>query len=153
MHPPPPPPAYHGRSNVSSGPKPAPLPMQSKPPLMANNVVPTTIHQRGLPLMQPKTILKHPSQYKPTIVQPQQQQQQQLQQPQTSSQPQPLDVKPALTNNVNNIQSIGTTSTLHSIPSQSHTNNLSGTHIPVEKLKATTIAESEWTFIIERFVC
>ncbi|XP_037034840.1 double-stranded RNA-binding protein Staufen homolog 2 isoform X1 [Bradysia coprophila] len=132
MHPPPP--AYHGRSNVSTGPKPAPLPMQNKPPLMANNVVQTAIQQGGsLPLMQPKTILKHPSQYKPIISQPQQHQ------PQTS-QPSTLDGK--VTSNVNNVQTLATASTLHSIPSQSHSNNLpGGAHNPVEKVKPNTTAE------------
>lgn len=135
MHPPPP--TYHGRSNVPSGPKPTPLPMQNKPPPMANNVVPTAIQQRGQPLMQPKTILKHPSQYKPTISQPQIHQQQ----PQTS-QPASLDtVKPPQGNNV---QNSGTTGTLlHSTTSQSHTNNLSGTHVSAEKPKPITTAESK----------
>lgn len=131
MHPPPP--AYHGRSNVPSGPKPTPLTMQNKPPLMANNVIPTVIQQRGQPLMQPKTILKHPSQYKPTISQ--------QQQPQTSQPPSLDAVKQPQTNNIHNIQNAGATGTLHSTTSQSHTNNLSVT--PAEKLKPPTTVESE----------
>lgn len=131
MHPPPP--AYHGRSNVPSGPKPTPLPMQNKPPPMANNVVPTAIQQRGQPLMQPKTILKHPSQYKPTISQ--------QQQPQTSQPPSLDAVKQPQTNNIHNIQNAGATGTLHLTTSQSHTNNLSVT--PAEKLKPPTTVESE----------
>lgn len=145
MHPPPQ--AYHGRANVSTGPKPPQLPMQNKPPLMANNVIQTAIQQGGsLPLMQPKTILKHPSQYKPIISQPQQQhqpQQQQQQQPSQTSQPSTLDGKAALTNNVNNVQSVATTSTLHSIPSQSQSNNLPGSQNPAEKVKSNQTAESK----------
>lgn len=139
MHPPPP--AYHGRSNVPSGPKPAPtpLPMQSKPPLMATTM-PTAIQQRGLPPMQPKTILKHPSQYKPTVSQPQIQQQQQ--QPQTSQPPSLEAVKQPLTKVVQNSGSVGT---LHSTTSQPHTNSMTGPHVvTAEKLKpTTTAAESE----------
>lgn len=130
MHPPPL--VYHGRSNVPSGPK----PMPNQPPLMANNVGPTVIQQRGLPLVQPKTILKHPSQYKPTISQLQIQQQHQ------TSQPPSLDaVKQPQTNNILNTQNSGTTGTLHLTTSQSKTNNLSGT--VAEKLKPTTAVESE----------
>lgn len=138
MHPPPP--AYHGRANVPGGPKPTPLPMQNKPPLMANNILPTVIQQRGLPLMQPKTILKHPSQYKPTVSQPQIQQQQQ-QQPQTSQPPSLEAVKQPQTNIIQNSGSAGT---LHSTTSQSHINTMSGTHVvSAEKLKPTATAESE----------
>lgn len=137
MHPPPTA-AYHGRSNVPSGPKPAPLPMQNKQPLMANNVVPTAIQQRPQPQLQPKTILKHPSQYKPTISQPPIQQQQQP----PPSQPSSLDVVNQ-TNNINNIQSSGTTITSHST-SQSLNNSLTGTHVVTEeKLKTITTSESK----------
>lgn len=126
MHPPPPP--FH-RSNVPGGPKTTPLPLQNKPPPITNNSIPTGIQQRGQPLMQPKTILKHPSQYKPT---PPTQPQIQMQQQSQASQPPSLDaVKQS-----------------HAPPSldavkQSHANSLSSGHVPADKLKSTTTAESE----------
>lgn len=138
MHPPPPPPAYHGRANV-----PTSLPMQNKPPPpppMANNIVPTAIQQRGQPLMQPKTILKHPSQYKPTVSQPQIQQQPQ---PHTSQPPSLDAVKVPQANAANIIPNSGTTGALHSTTSQSHKNNLSGSHAPAEKPKSITAVDSE----------
>ncbi|KAJ6640611.1 Double-stranded RNA-binding protein Staufen like 2, partial [Pseudolycoriella hygida] len=134
MHPPP---TYHGRPNAPNVSKPTPMPMQNKPPLMANNIFPTTKHH-GVTIIQPKTILKHPSQYKPTVSQPQI-----LQKPQpplTSQPPPPLDaVNHSQSNNVNSVQSSSCTNTLHSAIIQSH---VSDTHIAVtDKIRPTEAAE------------
>lgn len=127
MHPPPP--AYHGRSNVPNGPKPTPLPIQNKLPLMANNIIPTAIQQRPQPLLRPKTILKHPSQYKSTITQPQ------IKQPPPSHDATNQSAQ-------TNVPSSSSTSTSHTTTSQSHSNNLSGSHV-TERPKAVTTSENK----------
>lgn len=137
---PPHPSTHHGRSNVPSGPKPAPLPMQTKPPSMANNstnIVPTAIQQRPQP---PKTILKHPSQYKPSVPQSQIQHQQP---------PPPSDVvtqsgyySKERDSIQNSVSQTSTTITSHSITSQSHSNNLAGLQQP-ENQKIITTPESK----------
>lgn len=129
----PPPSAYHGRSNIT---KPAPLPVQNKSPLMANNVVPSAIQQRPQPILQPKTILKHPSQHKSTISQSQIQQQQKP----TSSQP---SADSGHQSQAHNIQP-GTISTSHSPTSHSHSNNLAGCHIvKADKPEVRTTSETK----------